>query len=200
MEPLKVPVTTADQAASVVPSSSTPAGGSRRYILDEILVTNRATGNWSDNLARFKVSIPSARLHVKVTLGYKPYDGEFLVLPPSGISAWKMDIREFARTDKGQYIAGGLVVQGLVLSDSWEAVTLSREWRGAVTVPLTHLDSESVEVPGTGLLRMGDLHVVAEWEPAAGDAPIGDVELAGLFSACHLTIDTALVVFSNAPT
>jgi hypothetical protein len=199
--PLKVPVTSPDsgsrrQPRDVVPGRSTPGGGSRRYVQAEQLVRNMDDrGSYAENLARFRISIPSSRLHAKITIGAVPLSGEWIDLPQSGISAWTMDIREFARTDEGRYVPGGLVVQGLVLPNSWEAITLSAEWRGTITVPFQYL-ADGVPTDGTGLFSTCDLYVVAEWEPAAGESPIPDDELELLFGACRLTVDQAITVFS----
>ena len=188
--PLKSPVASPDSGSErkprdVVPSHSTPQGGSRRYCLAQPLVTNLANGSYTNNLAAWRTSIPSARLHHKVTTGYAPTSGEYSnQFPQSGAGAWKEDIREWARTDEGVYVPGGLIVQGLVLPNSWEAITMSAEWRGVVTVP----------TGGTGVVP-GILWVVAEWEIPAGESPMPDDELELLFSACRLQVDAALIVF-----
>jgi hypothetical protein len=200
--PLKVPVASPDSGSSrkprdVVPGRSTPGGGSRRYVQSQQLVRNLdQLGSYDSNTAAFRISIPSSRLHAKVTVGMVPLSGEWIDLPQSGIAAWSMDIREFSRTDEGRYVPGGLVAQGLILPNSWEAVTLSAEWRGTITVPFQYL-SDGLPTDGTGLFSTADLYVVAEWEPAAGESPIPDDELELLFGACRLTVDQAITVFSQ---
>jgi len=181
--------------AALEPTAPPSQGGSRRYVLDEVLATNRATGTYSAGTALARTSIPSARLHHKVTIGFKGFTTETVDFPQSGVGMWGIAIQEWARTARGIYVPGAQLVTNLAAPNSWEAVTLSRQWRIAVTVPTQHEGDEG-PVAGTGLAAAGQLIIVAEWEPAAGD-DISDRDLANLFAACHLEVQSAPIVSST---
>jgi hypothetical protein len=102
-------------------------------------------------------------------------------------------MREWSRTSKGLYIPGVQVFQTMALPSSWEAVTMSQEWRFDMVVPLTHGEDES----GTGMVLAGKVYVVAEWEPVAAAGDMSDDELRLLFSACRLNVDQAISSFST---
>lgn len=174
----------------ILPVQGPNAGGERRLVKEELLVKNRLTGSnayFANRVARARTTIPSVRLHHKVTLSYRPYQAEEEIPPQSGNGSWPISIREFARDSYGRWIGGATVIQNLMLPNSWEAATLSREWRIALDVP-TEYDVESA---GTGMEFAGEVWIVAEWEPVAA-APMSDEELARLFSLCNLQVDNAV--------
>ena len=76
-------------------------------------------------------------------------------------------------------LQGNPVIQSLPIPRTYEATTMSDEWRGTVTVP-----SSSV---GTGI-SSGVLYLIGSWEPAPGDN-IDHDELQQLFGACRIQAD-----------
>jgi hypothetical protein len=166
-----------DRARSpVLPSPGVQPGG-RRYVHDLVeLVVNGDSGLYDQvTTAPFRVSLPSARLHTKVVCSYLPFGGESTPFPQSGAGAWTVTLEEWNRTNKGLYLQGTQIfTTPQPVPFSYEAVTISDQWRGAVTVPAL----------GTGI-PPGVLYLWAAWEPAAGDN-IADDELQKLFAACSV--------------
>jgi hypothetical protein len=171
----------------ILPINNTPQGGRRRLTYSQTLVTNSGSALYTDLEARFQLDIPSCRLHTKVSVGYRPFNAEETPFAQSGPLAWLWRLDEWARTERGLLVPGNNIFASRAVPSSWEAITLSDQWRGIVTVP----------ADDTELALDGDLLVVATWEPAAG-ADIDDRELAQLFQACHLRVTKALQVSTGA--
>lgn len=150
--------------------------GMRRYVSpSEILVDNTGGASYTNTVARFRLTNPSARLHVKIVIAYEPYTGaEALAFPQAGAGAWLLYLEEWNKTSKGKVLQGNPVIQSLPIPRTYEATTMSDEWRGTVTVPSS----------GTGIAA-GVLHLIGSWEPAAGDN-IDHDELQQLFGACRI--------------
>lgn len=168
----------------VLPVNNTPQGGRRRLVQSVTLATNTGAFEYTDVTAGCQADLPSCRLHTKLSIGFRPYTSEETPFPQSGALAWTWRLDEWVRNENGLLIPGGNVFTARAIPSSWEAVTLSDQWRAVVTIP---------NDPGSGIPVDGELFATAIWEPAAG-AVIPDDELRALFQACHLRATHAVSV------
>lgn len=171
-----------DAKPIILPKLGTPQGGRRRLVQSAPLVQNVA-GNaaYGTDLALFTIENPSTRLHLKMSLIYRPDAAETQTLAAGWLctmTAWDRD--EFGRPGEANAI---FTNQAPPLS--WEAVTANDQWRGQVTTP-SHVGG------GTGA-DPGQLIVIATWEPAPGWNG-ADEELGQIFQACRLVVTRGLLV------
>jgi hypothetical protein len=163
----------------LTPDPSTPAGGERRYVEDEIAVRNLATGAYTALTSAFRVKTPSVRLGVAVAVVYKPDATEDTTIP----AGWTLDLVAWKRNKAGILMRGNPIVTGVALPYIHDGSTVADEIRGVIHAP---------NLPGT-TTEAGVWYVVGTWEPATGHV-IDDDELQRLFQLCHVQVDAGLLV------
>lgn len=176
------PLRAGTERSPIVPYPSTPQGGRRRFVQTQLLVTNLASGAFAAQTARFRVDIPSCRLHAGVSVDFKPDTTDNANVAQSGVNAWLFALDAWRRTEDGLLVRSNPIVSAVPGPTTYEhAGTIVDQWRGSFVVPGAGV--------GTTLVP-GKWFVTATWEPTAGYTP-DDNELAHLFQACHLQIDQA---------
>jgi len=175
--------------SGAVPTRNPVFGGRRRYVKSYEVVNNGDTGNYTNRVARFVVTLPSDRLRAIAYLTYQPIGAEDTPFPTdiTDPGAWLLTLDAWTRHELGFPMRAnnivGTRVPALPIPNSWESVTGVSEWRGSITVP-------SPEDPqdGTGI-RAGTLWLTVYWEPAAGEGNMPQEELEALFSSCHASTE-----------
>lgn len=171
-----------DAKPIIVPRPGTPQGGRRRLVQSLPLVQNvGGNATYNTDLALFTIDNPSTRLHLKVSLGYRPDDSESEALA----AGWLASMTAWDRDENGRPLEVNPVFTNQTVPLSWEAVTANDQWRGSVATP-------SFAGGGTGA-SPGQLIVIATWEPAAGWNG-ADEELGQIFQACRLNVTRGLLV------
>lgn len=179
--------------ANPVPTQNPLQGGSRRYVLSDVLFTNvKGAGTYATTSTDFEIWHPSVRLHCAVTLGFLGDTQEDATLPAGFVaimSAWaKTEAQRFGgRRVRGNSIIPGPFSLPTALPWSYESITGIDQWRGTASVP----------AGGTGLAVSGQLIITATWEPAAGDN-ISDDDLERLFRTCKLQGGSGATVYQTA--
>jgi hypothetical protein len=185
---------TAQFGPNPTPTRDPPQGGSRRYVLSEILINNFTEQfDYAETTARFKVATPSTRLHWLIGWTYEPLFTEDTIFPgPAG--NWLVSADAWIRPRQGfaKIMRANNLFTNRPVPTSWEMVSGIDEVRGTVVVPA------SGESSGTGITP-GKLWITAMWEPAAGWYP-NDDELQRLFDVCRLEVQGILTSTNGAAT
>lgn len=163
----------------LTPDPSTPQGGQRRYVEDEIAVHNLAAGAYTALTSRFRVMTPSARLATAVSIGFKPDSAEDATIPVG----WTVTLQAWKRTKAGVLVRVNDIVTAQALPYQHDLTTVADEIRGVITAP---------NVPGTGTVP-GVWYVIGTWEPGIGTT-LDDDELQKLFQLCRVGVDNGLNV------
>lgn len=173
--------------SGVVPTRNPVFGGKRRYVRSFELINNGDVGAYTNQDAKFSITIPSNRLRAIAYITYQPIGSEDVAFPTDITlpGAWLLTLDAWCKLENGVPTRAnnvvGTRVDPLPIPNSWESVTGVAEWRGSVHVP-------SPEDPqtGTGIIA-GTLWLTVYWEPAAGEGNMADHELEALFSSCSAT-------------
>jgi len=177
-----------DARPVIVPKAGTPQGGRRRKVESAPLITNfDANFEYDETAALFTIENPSTRLHLKMSLGFRPYTGESETLS----AGWLASMNAWDRDEMGRPIQTNSIFANENVPLSWEAVTANDQWRGSVEVPSWLGDG------GTGAAA-GQLIVIATWEPAPGWNG-AEEELAQIFQACRLVVTRGKQVSNGIP-
>ncbi len=162
----------------LTPDPSTPQGGERRYVEDEIAIINAGAGAYSAVTSRVRIKIPSVRLSTAITLAFQPDAGEDATIP----ATWLATIQGWKQTKSGLLIRANDILVGQALPFTYEAATVMDEWRLIITAP---------NAPGTATAA-GKWWAIGTWEPQGQE--IRDAELLKLFQLCRVQVEQPLTV------
>lgn len=174
-----------DARPVIVPKLGTPQGGRRRKVESAPLIQNlQGSETYDTTRALFTIENPSTRLHLKMSLGFRPTDGETEALIPG----WLASMTAWDRDETGRPLQANDIFTNQAVPLSWEAVTANDQWRGSVATP-------SFAGGGTAA-NPGQLIVIATWEPAPGWNG-AEEELAQIFQACRLVVTRGIQVWNG---
>ncbi len=188
----------------VVPTRNPVFAGKRRYVKSYEMIVNGAAGAYTNTTVRFRVRIPSDRLHAIAYWTFEPATSEDAAFPTdvTNVAAWVITMDAWCRLENGKPTRAnnifGTRVAALPVPNSWESVTGVYEWRGTVTVPAIDAIGGVESNTGTGI-GPGTLWLTVYWEPAAGESMMPDDELEALFNSCHAEVNGALSTFQAGP-
>ena len=162
----------------LTPDPSTPQGGQRRYVEDEIAIRNLASGVYQAVTSRVRMKIPSMRLMSGIALAFKPDATEDATIG----AGWVATLQAWKATKSGLLVRTNDVLVGQALPFTYEAQTSVDEWRLVITAP---------NAPGTGT-PAGVWYVIGSWEPVGQE--LETPELQKLFQLCRVAVEQPLTV------
>jgi hypothetical protein len=175
-----------------MPTSVPLQGGARRFVQTVPLMRNVAgAGSYSLLTSDFRIWIPSTRLQVCATIGFRPDSQEDATIPAgfvATLNAWaKTDRQAGGFAVRGNGILPGPLALSTVLPWTYEAVTGVDEWRGTITAP----------AGTTGLEVTGTFYLTVSWEPTGGASVVDDDELRRMFDSCKALAGNFPTVFGG---
>ncbi len=176
-----------DARPVIVPKLGTPQGGRRRKVESAPLITNlQGDESYDTTPALFTIENPSTRLHLKMSLGFRPDNAE---AQAGGLAVgWLASMEAWDRDETGRPLQANPIFTNETVPLSWEAVTANDQWRGTVSTPTS--------AGGGTAADPGQLIVIATWEPAPGWNG-ADEELAQIFQACRLVVTRGIAVWNG---
>ena len=157
--------------------SNPSVGGNKRFYTKQAL---RITRGAADGLAHnftFRVTNPSDRLHLTITVQFETDSGAELTI--ANVTWQLLAMLRNAQTNRSS--PGQLIYGPTPAPDGYEVDTGAQDIRGTVFVPTTATFGFAVGDAGFWVVQ-------ATWEPNINVAPDAE-EMQDLLSACSLTID-----------